>query len=272
MVRIQHVSKSFEKKTDEKKKIFGKPETTKLGVLNDVTIRIEDNQFVCLLGKSGCGKSTLLNLLAGYIKADNGRIWVNDKEINGPSATRGVVFQEHALFPWYTVRENIELGPKKIRKEANYKETTDRYLEMIGLKAYENYYPNQLSGGMKQRVGIARAFANSPDILLMDEPFSALDPDTRSMMQNELLNIWKIEKKTVIFITHSVSEAIKLADKVVVLGGGHVLKEVNIDMERPRDKQAPQFIEYAKEFQRLIHGEDVPLRETEEIKVGKELA
>ncbi len=263
MVRIQHVSKSFEKKSGERKRFFEKQEKAKLGVLDDVTIRIEDNQFVCLLGKSGCGKSTLLNLLAGYIKADNGRIWVNDKEINGPSVSRGVVFQEHALFPWYTVRENIELGPKRIRKEENYKEITDKYLNMIGLKAYENYYPNQLSGGMKQRVGIARAFANSPEILLMDEPFSALDPDTREMMQNELLNLWKLEKKTVIFITHSVNEAIKLADKVVVLGGGHVLKEVNIEMERPRDKQSPQFIAYAKEFQRLIHGEKIPEEEKE---------
>lgn len=255
MVRIQHVSKSFEKVNTEKKKGFVKQEKERLGVLDDVTIRIEDNQFVCLLGKSGCGKSTLLNLIAGYAKVDNGKIWVNDKEVDSPSASRGVVFQEHALFPWYTVRENIELGPKNIRKEENYKEITDKYLDMIGLRAYENYYPNQLSGGMKQRVGIARAFANSPEILLMDEPFSALDPDTREMMQNELLSLWKLEKKTVIFITHSVDEAIKLADKVVVLGAGRVLEEVSIDMERPRDKQNPDFIRYAHEFQNLIHDE-----------------
>ena len=267
MVRVEHVSKSFEKKSGEKKSIFGKEEQTKQAILSDVTINIEDNQFVCILGKSGCGKSTLLNLLAGYIRADNGAIWVNNEEVKGPSANRGVVFQEHALFPWYTVRENIELGPKKIRKRADYKEITEKYLDMIGLKSYENYYPNQLSGGMQQRVGIARAFANSPEILLMDEPFSALDPDTREMMQNELLNLWKVEKKMVVFITHSVNEAVKLADKVVVLGAGHVLKEVKIDLDRPRDKQSPQFIAYAQEFRKLIHGEDgseEEMREEEE--------
>ena len=217
MVRVEHVSKSFEKKSGEKKSIFGKEEQTKQAILSDVTINIEDNQFVCILGKSGCGKSTLLNLLAGYIRADNGAIWVNNEEVKGPSANRGVVFQEHALFPWYTVRENIELGPKKIRKRADYKEITEKYLDMIGLKSYENYYPNQLSGGMKQRVGIAMGMTAKPKLLLADEPTSALDVTIQAQVVHQMKELRDKYGVTIILVTHNMGVASYLSDKIGVM-------------------------------------------------------
>ncbi len=243
-VELQNVSKSYKDKDGK----FTK-------VLDNISMQIEKNEFVCFLGKSGCGKSTMLNLMAGYIKADQGNIIINKKLISGPSQERGVVFQEHALFPWYTVLENIAFGPR-VNHLRNVNKIAEEYLKMIDLEEYRDYYPGQLSGGMKQRVGIARAFANRPAILLMDEPFSALDAKTRENMQEQLLNIWEKAKTTVVFITHSIDEAITLADRVIVLGNGKIIDETVVDMERPRRKESSEFNKYMEHFEKVINGDE----------------
>ena len=239
-VVINHVTKSFENENE--------PSGYKY-VLKDVNLSIRQNEFICILGKSGCGKSTLLNLLAGYLKPNSGEIFGNGKEVVGPSADRGVVFQEHALFPWYTVEENIMFGPK-IKKQSNAKKIAEKYIKMIGLEDYKNKYPNSLSGGMAQRVGIARALANDPDLLLMDEPLGALDAMTRENMRLELIKIWQKTRKTIIFITHSVPEAVYLADRVILLKEGVVDMDVEIEMERPRDTKSAEFLELVSLFEK----------------------
>lgn len=184
-VEFINVHKSFNE-------IEGKPKY----VLEDINLKIKTGEFICVLGKSGCGKSTMLNLLAGYLKADKGRIIVDGVDVKGPSAQRGVVFQQHALFPWYTVKENIEFGLKlKKYKKSEREKIVKQYIDMIGLQGYENAYPSELSGGMAQRVGIARALVNDPQVLLMDEPLGALDAMTRDIMRKELIRIWQISKK-----------------------------------------------------------------------------
>lgn len=218
-------------------------------VLNDFSLDIKDGEFICVLGKSGCGKSTLLNLIAGYLKSDNGNILVNGKEVEGPSAERGVVFQQHALFPWYTVAQNIEFG-LKIKKKKDSKAIVDKYIDLIGLKGYENKYPSSLSGGMAQRVGIARALANDPEVLLMDEPLGALDAMTRDTMRKELIKIWGATNKTIIFITHSVPEAVYLADRVVLLKEGKIEMLEKIDLPRPRNTKDPEFMRYVEMFEK----------------------
>ncbi|EKQ55480.1 MULTISPECIES: ABC transporter ATP-binding protein [unclassified Clostridium] len=218
-------------------------------VLNDFSLDIKDGEFICILGKSGCGKSTLLNLIAGYLKSDNGNIFVNGKEVEGPSAERGVVFQQHALFPWYTVAQNIEFG-LKIKKKKDSKKIVNKYIDLIGLQGYENKYPSSLSGGMAQRVGIARALANDPEVLLMDEPLGALDAMTRDTMRKELIKIWKATNKTIIFITHSVPEAVYLADKVVLLKEGKIEMLEKIDIPRPRDTKSIEFMKYVEMFEK----------------------
>jgi NitT/TauT family transport system ATP-binding protein len=218
-------------------------------VLNDFSLDIKDGEFICILGKSGCGKSTLLNLIAGYLKSDCGNILVNGKEVEGPSAERGVVFQQHALFPWYTVAQNIEFG-LKIKKKKDSKKIIDKYIDLIGLQGYENKYPSSLSGGMAQRVGIARALANDPEVLLMDEPLGALDAMTRDTMRKELIKIWKATNKTIIFITHSVPEAVYLADRVVLLKEGKIEMLEKIDMPRPRNTKSVEFMKYVEMFEK----------------------
>lgn len=214
-------------------------------VLNNLNLSIQTGEFICVLGKSGCGKSTLLNLLAGYLKADVGEIRVDDDLVEGPDADRGVVFQHHALFPWYTVEENIGFGPRiKGKSKKEIKELTDKYVELVGLDGYADKYPGSLSGGMSQRVGIARALANDPRVLLMDEPLGALDALTRDNMRKELERIWSATGKTVVFITHSVPEAVYLADRVIVLKDGSVDVDLPIQLERPRDSADPDFIKY----------------------------
>lgn len=243
-VVINRVFKAFEERE-------GKPHY----VLNDVRLTIEDGEFVCVLGKSGCGKSTLLNLLAGYLKPDDGRISVGGRVIEGPAADRGVVFQQHALFPWYTVRQNIEFGPK-LAKQKNAKEIAKELISLVGLDGYENKYPGSLSGGMAQRVGIARALANNPEVLLMDEPLGALDALTRQNMRCEIIKIWEKTHKTVIFITHSIPEAVYLADRVVMLKAGRVEQNVKIDIPRPRDIKDPSFLDYVDLFEKNLSEQD----------------
>ncbi|MCK1654746.1 ABC transporter ATP-binding protein [Bradyrhizobium sp. 149] len=212
--------------------------------LRDVEITINKGEFICLLGASGCGKSTLLRIIAGFEKATRGSVTVYGTEVTGPGADRGMVFQDYALFPWLTVLDNISFGPRQrgVPKPTIVKETK-RFLDMVGLTAFADRFPHQLSGGMKQRVAIARVLANDTDILLMDEPFGALDALTRSKLQEELIEIWKATKLTVIFVTHSVEEAVVLADRIVVMtaGPGRIDCQMNIDLPRPRDVSSPEF-------------------------------
>jgi len=230
-----------------------------LVAIEDFTLDVMDGEFVCILGPSGCGKTTLLRIIAGLETQSDGEILLNGNEIIGPGSDRGMVFQEFALFPWRTVRKNIEFGLelRKVPKEER-NEISQKYIDLVGLKGFENAHPYELSGGMKQRVGIARALANDPSILLMDEPFGAIDAQTRNMMQGELLRIWSETKKTIVFITHSVDEAVYLADRIVVLSPRPaVIKEVfEITFPRPRDRASCDIATMRKdildEIQRMI--------------------
>ncbi len=220
--------------------------------LRDINLAIGENEFVCVVGRSGCGKSTLMNMIAGFLKPSTGSISVDGAEIEGPGKGKGVVFQNLALFPWLTARKNIEFGCKQQGIDESRRTQISRELiDLVHLTGFEDKYPFELSGGMQQRVAIARALAIDPLLLLMDEPFGALDEQTRMGMQNELLRIWSSRKKTVIFITHSVAESIVLADRIIVLGAnpGHLKKEFKVNLERPRDRLSPAFIELEAEVQ-----------------------
>ncbi len=201
------------------------------------SLKIEPGEFICLLGPSGCGKSTLMNCVAGFVQPTSGSVTVDDKLIDKPGFDRGMVFQHHSLFPWKTVRDNIAFGPLMAKKGKNEAISIARtMLGMVGLSAYENRFPGVLSGGMKQRVGIARALANYPNVLLMDEPFGALDAQTRTMMQENLLQIWGEFGISVIFVTHDIDEAVFLADRVVVMSAspGRLIADIKVDLPRPR--------------------------------------
>jgi NitT/TauT family transport system ATP-binding protein len=205
--------------------------------LVNVSFEVADGEFVCLLGPSGCGKTTVLRLAAGLEAPIAGNLFLDGKKIEGVNKECGFVFQEYALFPWRTVKENIEFGPQA--KGLNINECdriSKHYIDLVGLNGFENHYPKELSGGMKQRVGIARAYANSPKLLLMDEPFGALDAQTRNLMQGELLRIWEKEHISVLFVTHSVDEAVFLGDKVVVMSArpGKVKEIFDVMLPRPR--------------------------------------
>jgi NitT/TauT family transport system ATP-binding protein len=206
--------------------------------LIDINLEIQEGEFICLLGPSGCGKSTLLKIIAGLIPASSGRITIDGKPINGPGPERAVVFQDYALFPWMTVRDNIEFGleARKLARSAR-KEISTKLLRTVGLSDFADRFPHHLSGGMKQRVSIARALAVNPSLLLMDEPFGALDAQTRQTLQDELLRIWREYRKTVIFVTHSIEEAIYLSDRIVVMTArpGRIKEIVTVQEARPRD-------------------------------------
>lgn len=205
--------------------------------VKETTLEIRPGEFVCLLGPSGCGKSTLLNSIAGYVTPTTGSVLVDDELVKGPSPERGMVFQQYSLFPWKTVRENIAFGPKVAgEEEAECSSIANTFLAMIGLTNIANKFPSELSGGMQQRVGIARALANYPSVLLMDEPFGALDAQTRLMMQENLLSIWSEFGITVVFVTHDVDEAVFLADRILVMSAspGSVIADLKVDLPRPR--------------------------------------
>ena len=204
--------------------------------LDGIDLVVDSEEFVAVLGPSGCGKSTLLNLVAGLLAPTDGAIWLHGELPSGRAAT-AMVFQEFALFPWRTVQANVEFGLEEMRVAADERRRRARhYLEMTGLTGFETKYPHELSGGMRQRVGIARALAVEPPVLLMDEPFSALDAQTRQLMQEELLAIWERTRKTILYVTHNLHEAVYMADRVVVLSRrpGRVLAEVKVDLPRPR--------------------------------------
>ncbi|HVG04508.1 MAG TPA: ABC transporter ATP-binding protein [Burkholderiaceae bacterium] len=243
-VNVDHVSKLHFS-------IKGEP----LLALMDVTFQVEKNEFFSIVGPSGCGKTTLLNLLAGFEQPTRGELRVGGKAIGAPGWERAVVFQEYALFPWYTVSQNIRYGVQRKRlPEAEQSRLVDHYIGLVGLRGFESRYPRELSGGMRQRVSIARALAVNPSILLMDEPFASLDIQTREYMQDELLKIWQSEPKTVIFVTHSIDEAIKLSDRVAIMGPrpGRIDEIKTVDFERPRDPTNPEVVRLAAEVKQWL--------------------
>ena len=225
--------------------------------LQHSNLEIQTGEFVCIVGKSGCGKSTLLNLAAGLLTPSSGRILMDGKEVNGPGAERTVMFQEHALYPWLTVRENVEFGMKLsgVSKETRL-EKSNYFLKMVHLHGYEDYRIHEISGGMRQRVALARALVIDSEILLMDEPFSALDKQTSNCLREELQRIWIETKKTILFITHSAEEAVYLADRVVVLKpeGGTVSDILPISLNRPRHVYAPAFVEQRHKILDAVQG------------------
>ncbi len=262
MISIENVHKEY--------KVEG---GTGVNAVNGVSLDILRNEFVCLVGPSGCGKTTLLNIVAGLEPYDTGKVTMHGEDIVGPGPERGVIFQQYALFPWMTVRKNIEYGMKFLYKEAEAGEKAgkaraagktagarryskeekarmaDHYIKMVNLEGFEDNYPKALSGGMKQRVAIARGYAQNPEVLLMDEPFGALDAQTRAQLQEELLRTWEKEKKTVLFITHDVDEAVLLATRVVIMSArpGQIKEIVDIGLPYPRNqatKMDPVFIEH----------------------------
>ena len=233
MVEIQGVSKSFHKTVKE--------HTTEIKALADVSLSIRENEFISIIGPSGCGKTTLLKMIDGLIPYDSGKILIDGKQITAPGPDRAVVFQAFALLPWRTVLANVEfsLELRRLPKEDRTKTARD-YLRRVGLADFENHYPHELSGGMQQRAGLARALAVNPSILLMDEPFGAVDAQTRQLLQEELLELWQRERKTVIFITHSMDEAVYLSDRVVVMTPrpGRVAEILDVPLPRPRVSEA----------------------------------
>ena len=208
---------------------------TKVTAVQDVSLDVAPGQFISVVGPSGCGKTTILNMVAGFLPVSGGDIMVDGRPVSGPGPDRGVVFQSFALFPWKTVIDNVGFGPKmRGVKKPERDRIAREYLALAGLTHAAERYPNELSGGMQQRVGVVRALANEPDVLLMDEPFASVDAQTRMTLQEELTRIWQERPHTVLFITHDVSEAVFLADRVVVLSKGRVMADLNVDLPRPR--------------------------------------
>jgi NitT/TauT family transport system ATP-binding protein len=227
--------------------------------LSDISLTIEDGAFVSILGPSGCGKSTLLYIVGGFVQPTQGAAKVKGRAITGPGPDRGPVFQEFALFPWKSVLGNVMYGPRQQGvKQAEAEAQSRALIEMVGLKGFEDFYPKELSGGMKQRVALARTLAYHPEVLLMDEPFGALDAHTRTRLQNDLLNIWERDRKTVLFVTHSVDEAVFLSDKVVMMSRspGRIRQIVDIDLPRPRRRTDllldPRYQKYVVDIERMF--------------------
>ena len=208
-------------------------------------LKIAAGEFVCILGPSGCGKSTLLNSIAGFIEPTSGSISVDNVKVEGPGPDRGMVFQQYSLLPWKTTFENIAMGPR-LAGDPEASKTAEYFLEMVGLSKYRNHYAAELSGGMQQRVGIARALATQPSVLLMDEPFGALDAQTRVFMQENLLDVWTEFGTTVVFVTHDVDESVFLSDRIVVMGSnpGRIVAEFENDLPRPRDQDLSTSLEF----------------------------
>jgi NitT/TauT family transport system ATP-binding protein len=226
--------------------------------LDRVDVEMTEGSFTSLLGPSGCGKSTLLNMIAGFVRPTAGEVLVDNRPVAGPGSDRGMVFQEYALFPWRTAAANVTFGPMIQRKSRNEQRAlAERYLKLVGLSEHVGKYPSELSGGMKQRVAIARALANGASVLLMDEPFGALDAQTRETLQEELLGIWQHERKTIVFVTHSVSEALFLSDRIALMATrpGRIRKIFEIALPHPRDRVSAAFIEIEREIHHMIREE-----------------
>jgi NitT/TauT family transport system ATP-binding protein len=231
--------------------VFTRPNQPRAQVLKSISFDVGEGEFLCLLGPSGCGKSTILNIAAGLIKPSAGTVTAGSRVVNGPGRDRGVVFQEYALFPWLTVRENVVLGAKSGRKVDNAK--VDHFLKVTGMYDHRNKYPKELSGGMKQRAAIARTLANDPEIILMDEPFGALDPYTREALQDQLIELWSASRKTILFVTHSVEEAAYLAGVVILLKAhpGELKATVRNDVPWPRERASEQLIGIERTIRRV---------------------
>ncbi|WP_421078303.1 ABC transporter ATP-binding protein [Methanothermococcus sp. Ax23] len=239
ILEIKNVVKKF---ITEKKEVLA---------VDNVNFEVRNNEFLSIVGPSGCGKSTILRMIAGLEKPTSGEILIEGRKIEKPDAERGMVFQQYTLLPWRTVLENVGFGLEiKGVPKAERDEVARKFIKMIGLEGFEDAYPYELSGGMQQRVAIARTLANDPKIVLMDEPFGALDTQTRTILQNELLKIWEKDKKTVVFITHSVEEAVYLSDRVIIMTArpGKVKDIVDISLDRPRKRNTVEFLEYKKQI------------------------
>jgi len=227
-IEISGVTQEFEKKDG------------KFLALDTVNLNVEQNEFICVVGPSGCGKTTLLNIIAGLCKPTTGTVKVRGELVTGPGKGKGVVFQQYALYPWLTVEKNVEFGMRmKGVPKAERAEIAKKYIDLVGLSKFAKAYPKELSGGMKQRVAIARAYATAPEVLLMDEPFGALDAQTRAQLQENLLKTWEQERKTCFFITHDVEEAVLLATKIIIMsaGPGHITEIVPVPLPYPRTQQ-----------------------------------
>jgi ABC-type nitrate/sulfonate/bicarbonate transport system ATPase subunit len=231
-VSIQRLSMSFS--ADGKR----------VDVLDDVSLDVRAGELVCLLGPSGCGKSTLLNMVGGFLTPTSGQVLIDREPVRGPDPRRIFVFQERGVFPWLTVEGNIGFGLRGLPRQERARIVT-HYVELVGLRGFEQAYPHELSGGMKQRVEVARALAVNPDTLYLDEPFGALDSITRIQMRSELLRIWEAEKKTILFVTHDIEESVQLADRVVVMSArpAKIRRIVEIDIPHPRDLSSPRYLE-----------------------------
>jgi NitT/TauT family transport system ATP-binding protein len=236
-------------------KIYGSGDG-QVTALDRVSLHCGAEEFVCLLGPSGCGKTTLLNMLAGFEHPSEGGIRAFGETVTEPGADRTIVFQEYALFPWLTVAQNIEYGlRRKGMSKSECASISRHYVDLIDLRGFESKYPRQLSGGMRQRVALARALAVKPRVLLMDEPFAALDSFTRERMQNELIRVWQFERTAVFFVTHSIAEAIKLADKIVVMSPrpGRIAEVIDMSDSRPRDPESEEHVKVSRHIKKILH-------------------
>jgi NitT/TauT family transport system ATP-binding protein len=244
IIEIRNVSKTFQLQGQQ------------IDALKDANLTIRQGEFVTLIGASGCGKSTLLRIIAGFEKPTTGEALMWGKPIGEPEPQRGMVFQDYALFPWLSVRDNIAFGPaSRGVQKATARQTVERFINMVGLGRFADAYPHQLSGGMRQRVAIARVLANDAEVVLMDEPFGALDAMTRERLQEELLEIWARTKLTVVFVTHAIEEAIFLADRVVVMtpGPGRIESDNPMHLVRPRDISSPEFNDIRRQLSGKLH-------------------
>jgi NitT/TauT family transport system ATP-binding protein len=233
-IEIRNIQKQFKDKNNQP-----------ISVLKDINLEVEKGEFVSILGPSGCGKSTLLSIVAGLTAATSGEVVVNQAKVKKPGKDRGMVFQQAALFPWLNVLENVTFPLKKEMSRKQGEEQAKKYLQMVQLSNYLGHYPHELSGGMQQRVAIARALAMNPDTLLMDEPFGALDEQTRARLHGQLETIWTETKKTILFVTHSISESIKLSDRIIVMGTkpGTILQDIKVGLPRPREQYKKEMLE-----------------------------
>lgn len=236
-------------------KTFRSADGQEIKALSDINLNVKKNEFVCIIGPSGCGKTTLLRLVAGLEEPSAGEIYLNGTPSRTPSAKKGMIFQDYSLLPWRRILDNVAFGLelKGVAKRERY-QIARYYLMLVGLDQYERCFPYELSGGMRQRVAIVRALANDPDLLLMDEPFGALDEQTRFLLQNELLNIWKADQKTVLFVTHSIDEGLVLGDKIIVMGAhpGTIFQIIDVKLPRPRDRVSDHFARYYLKIRNLL--------------------
>jgi NitT/TauT family transport system ATP-binding protein len=248
-LQIEHVSKRYWREKLDREVV----------ALSDVSVSVADGEFLAIVGPSGCGKTSLLNIVAGLLPYEEGAVRIDGKKINGPGIDRSVVFQHSSLLPWRTIAGNVRYGMELQKRfdKNTMNERVTRFIKMVGLNGFERHYPSELSGGMQQRVNLARALASDPEVLLMDEPFAALDAQTREFMQAELLKIWSEARKTVVFITHQINEAVYLADRVVVMSPrpGRIKDVFKIPFERPRTlalKRDPRFLEIEDAIWQLV--------------------